>query len=144
MTHSIRFKFILFILAILLVLILMLNLYPVTSSRETMIQEKHSSLTSQASAVSSALAGLDPLAPEDVSRIISVLDLNNFDRITVIGTDVGTIYDDGEGSFDPEDLRTALRGEIAFQSALTGTDFISSIAVPIVSQDGLRGAVALY
>ena len=144
MTHSIRFKFILFILAILLVLILLLNLYPVTSSRETMIQEKRSSLTSQASAVSSALAGLDLLASEDVSRIIGALDLDNFDRITVIGTDVGTIYDDGEGSFDPEDLRTALRGEIAFQSALTGTDFISSIAVPIVSQDGLRGAVALY
>ena len=144
MTHSIRFKFILFILAILLVLILLLNLYPVTSSRETMIQEKRSSLTSQASAVSSALARLEPLAPEDVSRIIGALDLDNFDRITVIGTDVGTIYDDGEGSFDPEDLRTALRGEIAFQSALTGTDFISSIAVPIVSPDGLRGAAALY
>ena len=144
MTHSIRFKFILFILAILLVLILLLNLYPVTSSRETMIQEKRSSLTSQASAVSSALARLDPLAPEDVSRIIGALDLDNFDRITVIGTDGRTIFDDGEGSFDSEDLRTALRGEIAFQSALTGTDFISSIAVPIVSQDGLRGAVALY
>ena len=144
MTHSIRFKFILFILAILLVLILLLNLYPVTSSRETMIQEKRSSLTSQASAVSSALAGLDPLAPEDVSRIIGALDLDNFDRITVIGTDGRTIFDDGEGSFDPEDLRTALRGEIAFQSALTGTDFISSIAVPIVSPDGLRGAAALY
>ena len=144
MTHSIRFKFILFILAILLVLILLLNLYPVTSSRETMIQEKRSSLTSQASAVSSALAGLDLLAPEDVSRIIGALDLDNFDRITVIGTGVGTIYDDGDGSFDPEDLRTALRGEIAFQSALTGTDFISSIAVPIVSPDGLRGAAALY
>ena len=144
MTHSIRFKFILFILAILLVLILLLNLYPVTSSRETMIQEKRSSLTSQASAVSSALARLDPLAPEDVSRIIGALDLDNFDRITVIGTDGRTIFDDGEGSFDPEDLRTALHGEIAFQSALTGTDFISSIAVPIVSPDGLRGAAALY
>ena len=144
MTHSIRFKFILFILAILLVLILLLNLYPVTSSRETMIQEKRSSLTSQASAVSSALARLEPLAPEDVSRIIGALDLDNFDRITVIGTDGRTIFDDGEGSFDPEDFRTALRGEIAFQSALTGTDFISSIAVPIVSPDGLRGAAALY
>ncbi len=144
MTHSIRFKFILFILAILLVLILLLNLYPVTSSRETMIQEKRSSLTSQASAVSSALARLDPLAPEDVSRIIGALDLDNFDRITVIGTDGRTIFDDGEGSFDSEDLRTALRGEIAFQSALTSTDFISSIAVPIVSPDGLRGAAALY
>ena len=144
MTHSIRFKFILFILAILLVLILLLNLYPVTSSRETMIQEKRSSLTSQASAVSSALARLEPLAPEDVSRIIGALDLDNFDRITVIGTDGRTIFDDGEGSFDSEDLRTALRGEIAFQSALTGTDFISSIAVPIVSPDGLRGAAALY
>ncbi len=144
MTHSIRFKFILFILAILLVLILLLNLYPVTSSRETMFQEKRSSLTSQASAVSSALAGSAPLDEAQVSRIIGALDLGNFDRVTVLNTEGQTVYDDGEGDFHPEDLQTALRGETAFQTALTGTDFISSIAVPIVAPDGLRGAVALY
>ena len=144
MTHSIRFKFILFILAILLVLILLLNLYPVASSRGTMFQEKRSSLTSQASAVSSALAGPVPLEKEEVSRIIGALDLDNFDRITVLDADGSTIYDDGEGRFAPEDLQTALRGETAFQTALTGTDFISSVAVPIAAREGLRGAVALY
>ena len=144
MTHSIRFKFILFILAILLVLILLLNLYPVASSRATMFQEKRSSLTSQASAVSSALAGPERLTEEEVSRIIGALDLDNFDRITVLDADGSMIYDDGEGRFAPEDLQTALRGETAFQTALTGTDFISSVAVPIAAREGLRGAVALY
>ena len=144
MTHSIRFKFILFILAILLVLILLLNLYPVASSRGTMFQEKRSSLTSQASAVSSALAGPERLTEEEVSRIIGALDLDNFDRITVLDADGSTIYDDGEGRFAPEDLQTALRGETAFQTALTGTDFISSVAVPIAAREDLRGAVALY
>lgn len=144
MKHSIRFKFILFILAILLVLILMMNIYPLTSSRETMFQEKRSSLTSQASAVSSALARLDSLSPDEVARVIDAMDLDNFDRTAVIGPDSRTIYDDGEGKFDPEDLLTALRGETAFQSALTRTEFISSIAVPILSPEGVRGAVALY
>ena len=101
MTHSIRFKFILFITAILLVLILLLNLYPVASSRGTMFQEKRSSLTSQASAVSAALAGPVPLEKEEVSRIIGALDLDNFDRITVLDADGSTIYDDGEGRFAP-------------------------------------------
>lgn len=144
MTHSIRFKFILFIAAILLVLILLLNLYPVASSRGTMFQEKRSSLTSQASAVSAALAGPVPLEKEEVSRIIGALDLGNFDRVTVLDAEGRTVYDDGEGAFDPEDLETALRGETAFQTALTRTDFVSSIAVPVSAPDGLRGAVALY
>ena len=144
MTHSIRFKFILFITAILLVLILLLNLYPVASSRGTMFQEKRSSLTSQASAVSAALAGPVPLEKEEVSRIIGALDLGNFDRVTVLDAEGRTVYDDGEGAFDPEDLETALHGETAFQTALTRTDFVSSIAVPVSAPDGLRGAVALY
>ena len=91
MTHSIRFKFILFILAILLVLILMMNIYPLTSSRETMFQEKRSSLTSQASAVSSALARLDSLSPDEVARVIGAMDLDNFDRTAVIDPDSRTI-----------------------------------------------------
>ena len=144
MTHSIRFKFILFILAILLVLILMMNIYPLTSSRETMFQEKRSSLTSQASAVSSALARLDSLSPDEVARVIGAMDLDNFDRTAVIGPDSRTIYNNGKGDFDPEDLQTALRGKTAFQTALTRTNFISSIAVPILSPEGVRGAVALY
>ena len=143
-THSIRFKFILFILAILLVLILLLNLYPVESSRTTMLQEKRSSLTSQASAVSSALAGFAPLEKEQVSRIIHALDLNNFDRVTVLDAEGRRVYDNGQGTFPPEDLQTALRGEAVFQSTLTGMDFISSIAVPVSAPDGLHGAVALY
>ena len=144
MTHSIRFQFILFILAILLVLILMMNIYPLTSSRETMFQEKRSSLTSQASAVSSALARLDSLSPDEVARVIGAMDLDNFDRTAVIDPDSRTIYDSGKGDFDPEDLQTALRGKTAFQTALTRTNFISSIAVPILSPEGVRGAVALY
>ena len=97
-THSIRFKFILFITAILLVLILLLNLYPVASSRGTMFQEKRSSLTSQASAVSAALAGPVPLEKEEVSRIIGALDLNNFHKFSqekvIVPILVATNYSD--------------------------------------------------
>ena len=144
MTHSIRFKFILFILAILLVLILLLNTYPITSSRETVFQEKRSSLSSQASAVSSALASLDTLSYESISGVLDSLDLDNFDRILVVDRTGQPVYDDGAGELDMRDLQAALSGESSFQSSFSNAAFISSIAVPLGSREAPLGAVALY
>ena len=69
-THTIRFKFIVFILAILLVLLVLLNTYPIVSSRDTVFQEKQSSMASQVTVVSSALASLDRLSEEGVSDVL--------------------------------------------------------------------------
>ena len=143
MVHSIRFKFILFILAILTTLILLLNTYPITSSRDAMFREKQSSLTSQASAVSSALAGLDELTAQGVSEVLRVLDLTNFDRIVVVDNACQQVYDEGESALDLQDLQTALSGQNAFHSAFSNTACHSSIAVPIGMPDAPRGAVAL-
>ena len=51
MTHSIRFKFIVFLLVTLSLLLLLLNTYPIVSSRDTVFQEKRSSMSGQASVV---------------------------------------------------------------------------------------------
>ena len=50
--HSIRFQFVSFVLALLLVLLLLLNTYPLISSRDAIFEEKRSSMNAQASCVS--------------------------------------------------------------------------------------------
>ena len=47
--HSIRFQILSFILALLLVLLLLLNTYPLISSRDAIFEEKRSSMTASAS-----------------------------------------------------------------------------------------------
>ena len=65
--HSIRFQFIAFITAILLVLLLLLNTYPLLSSRDAVFEEKRSSLSAQGATVASSLAGLDRLSRDSIA-----------------------------------------------------------------------------
>ncbi len=144
MTHSIRFKFILFISAILAILLLLLNTYPIISSRDTVFQEKRSSLSAQASVVSSALGSLDRLTSEGVSDVFRFLDLEGFDRIVVIDSTSEVVYDSGSGSVSLDDLQTALNGKSIFRSVFADSSFSSSATVPIGTQSLLTGAVSLY
>ncbi len=144
MTHSIRFKFLVFILAILLILLLILNTFPIVSTRDTIFQEKKSAMSVQASVVSSALSGLDQLSSEAVSEVFRFLDLKSFDRVVVINKTGGVIFDDGNIPVSLEDLKTALSGKSVFRSVFADAAFSSSIAVPIGIQNSPTGAVALY
>ena len=148
-THSIRFKFILFVLAILAVLLLLLNTYPITSSRDTVFQEKQSSLSSQITVVSSALGSLDRLSRNGVNDVLRFLDLSGFDRIVVVDERGNVVFDDGQdeqGSPDApdlQDLHTALTGKSVFRSVFADAAFSSSIAVPVGSRGAMIGAVSL-
>lgn len=144
MTHSIRFKFLLFISAILALLLIILNTYPIISSRDTVFQEKRSALSGQASVVSSALGGLDRLSQEGVADVFRFLDLSSIDRIVVIDSSGKVVFDDGQSLPDLEDLLTALTGKSVFRSDFSNSIFTSSIAVPVGTQAAMIGAVALF
>ena len=144
MTHSIRFKFLLFISAILAILLIILNTYPIISSRDTVFQEKRNALSGQASVVSSALGGLDRLSQEGVADVFRFLDLSSIDRIVVIDSRGKVVYDDGQTPPDLQDLLTALTGKSVFRSDFSNSIFTSSIAVPVGTQAAMIGAVALF
>lgn len=143
-THSIRFKFIVFVLAILAVLLLLLNTYPIISSRDTVFQEKQSSLSSQVTVVSSALNSLDRISQDGVNDVLRFLDLSGFDRIVVVDERGSVIFDDGQDAPDLQDLEIALKGKSVFRSVFADAAFESSISVPIGNRGALIGAVSLY
>ena len=145
-THSIRFKFIVFVVAILAVLLLLLNTYPIISSRDTVFQEKQSSLSSQVTVVASALSSLDRLSQDGVNDVLRILDLSGFDRIVVVDENGSVVYDDGQDAPEPEDLEdldTALTGKSVFRSVFADAAFDSSISVPVGNRSAVIGAVRL-
>ena len=142
--RSIRSKFIIFIFAILSVLLLLLNTYPIITSRDAVFEEKRNSLAGQVSVVSSALGGLDRLSPDGVRDVLHFLELENYSRIVVIDDNGGLIYDDGIGEPELADLQQALLGKEIFRSIFTNRCFSSSVVAPIGTQGGILGAVALY
>ena len=73
--RSIRFQFLGFISALLLILLLLLNTYPLTSARDAVFEEKRSSLSGQAAVIGSSLAGLDSLDGESVAEVLRDLNI---------------------------------------------------------------------
>ena len=144
--HSIRFQFIAFITALLLVLLLLLNTYPLISSRDAIFEEKRSSMTASASTLASTLSGLEPLDGDNIAEALRYLDLGGYSRVLVTDRAGERLYDsavDAEEGSVREDLSTCLMGKTVFRSAFSDGAFVSSIAIPLSSQGELNGALYL-
>lgn len=143
--RSLRFQFFSFLAILLVVLLLMLNFFPVTSSRDTVFQEKESAISSQASILASALAKLDKPDRDSVTEILRLLDISGFDRTVVVDTGGQAVYaaSSEAAAAETEDITTALAGNTVFRSKYTGNAFLSSCAIPISRQGAITGAVYL-
>lgn len=142
--RSIRFQFLGFITALLLILLLLLNTYPLTSARDAVFEEKRSSLSGQAAVIGSSLAGLDSLDGDSVAEVLRVLNISGFSRIMVVDESGAVLYNSSGSSGSEtavEDLFTALTGKVVVRSRFADSAFSSSCAMPISYQGELSGAV---
>ena len=145
--HSLRVQIFSFIAAILLILLLLLNTYPMTSSRDMVFEEKHSAMSSQATVIASSLSGLDRLTKESVAEVLRILDIGGYARTVVTDADGLVLYDDGgtvDEDTDIEELLLALTGKCVFRSLFTGEAFASSFAMPVYGQGAAMGALYIY
>ena len=141
---SIRFQFLGFISALLLILLLLLNTYPLVSSRDAVFEEKRSSLSGQAAVIGSSLAGIDKLDGETVAEVLRVLNIGGFSRVIVVDGSGTALYNStgGAGSeTNVQDLLTALTGKVVVRSKFADSAFFSSCAMPISYQGEISGAV---
>ena len=144
--RSIRFQFFAFLGLLLVILLLLVNIYPLTSSRDTVFQEKEDSMESQATTLASSLSQLDKPDAESIAEVLSLLDIRGYDRIVVTDENGAVLYDaaGGVGAMtELEDVRTALTGKTVFRSRFTKEAFNSSCASPMSVQGVLTGAVYL-
>lgn len=142
--HSIRFQAFAFIAALLLILLVLLNTYPLISSRDLVFQEKKSSLSAQAAVIASSLSGLDRFEEKSVGEVVRLLDVQGLDRLIITDKDGTVLYDDGGTvgvSTEIEDIRTALDGKTAYRSAFADAAFASSYAMPVMRENTSAGAV---
>ena len=144
--HSIRFQFISFITALLLVLLLLLNAYPLISSRDAVFEEKRSSMTGQAATVASSLSSLDRLNRENITEVLRYLDISGYSRVAVTDREGKMLYDSGSGAVSLRelvDLLVCLKGKTVFRSSFSDAAFRSSLAMPLSSQGAITGALYL-
>lgn len=145
--RSLRFQFYTFIASLLVLLLLLLNTYPLISSRDAVFEEKRSSMTAQAAVIASSLAGLDRLSRESIAEVFTFLDLSGYSRILVTDGNGDVLYDDGGTAAEAaqlQDVHTALENsKTVFRSRFAGGAFSSSLAMPMSYQGAMTGAVYL-
>ena len=141
--HSIRFRSMAFLALLLAVLLLLLNTFPVISSRDAVFEEKRSSLSSRAALLASSLSGLERLSEAGIGEVLSFLELADYDRIAVVDETGAPLYDSGTSELPMEDIRRALGGKAVFRSRFGEEAFLSSITMPVNGKGVLTGAVYL-
>lgn len=144
--RSMRFQIFAFLGLLLAVLLLLVNIYPVTTARDTAFHEKESAMGGQAATVASALAKLDRPDAESIAEVLRLLDIRALERITVTDAE-GTVMYDNSGAAgrqtENEDILSALRGKNVFRSNFRESSFISCCTAPMSSQGQITGAVYL-
>lgn len=144
--RSIRFQFIFFLGSLLLILLVLLNTFPLVSTRYAIFREKESSMTAQASTLCSAFSGLDFDDAESVGEVLSFLDIRGYDRI-LVSSGEKIIYDSQKKADDSavlDMIAKAGRGKLIFDSTLTDLGFVSQCAMPIGNQGVITGVIYLH
>ena len=90
---GVRFKFVGLTTALVVILLALLNSYPIRSSRDLVFSEKQTSLTNQASTAASSLASLDHLSRESIAEVLNLLELDNYERVLVTNEKARVLYD---------------------------------------------------
>ena len=161
---SIQMKYAMSYLAIVSVVLILLNTYPVLASQDLLFGSKRDSLKSQAAVMASALMELELLTSDQVERVMTMLDSSGLTRVVVTDPAGLILYDStqprekrGETAEtapvqeEPEEpqYRYALYQEVVLAlggndvtcSEFSGQVFRSTAAVPIVYRNMTIGCV---
>ena len=145
--RSLRIKYAITYLTIIVAVLVLLNTYPVRTSQQMVFQTKQVSLQSQAALMASALAGPDGLSAEGVARVMEVLGDTGLSRVLVTGPSGEVLYDSdpvgntlGRYALVYETV-SALRGNDEFRSDYQEGVFHSRAAAPVTYRGMIIGAV---
>ncbi len=164
---SLQMKYAASYLVIFIVVLILLNTYPLRASQDLLFASKRDSLKSQASVMASALMELESLTSDQVVRVMNMLDTMGMDRILVTDPAGLILYDsltdqpspEGQEETSPpaeeaapayryalyQEIVSALRGNdvVVSRFAVADRAFTSVAAVPIVYRGMIIGSIWL-
>ena len=160
---SLQMKYAMSYLAVLAVVLVLMNTYPILASQDLLFRAKRDSLRSQTTVMSVALMELESLSADQVERVMSMLDSSDLTRVVVTDPAGLILYDSAvkkteealEAPSEEEarpgyryalfqEIVLALAGNQVAYSRYEGEAFRSSAAAPVVYRSMTIGAVYVY
>ena len=133
----------------ILLLMVVINTYPVIAMRNVVQVDKEQSMSSTASVVSSALSGLDVLTPDNVEGVIRLLNVSETNHILVTNDSRIVVYDSwGESvgtnlSANFPEISRVFAGKLVFRSHYDTESFTSQVCAPVMVHKNIIGSVYL-
>ncbi len=148
---SLRFKLSAAFLGTLIIMLAILNIYPVIVTQNQIVSAKQKDLQDKVSLLSATLAALPELSAEKISPVVEVLDLDGSGgRFLITDLNAQVVYDTARVStlnsriaVLPE-VVTALSGYDVYRGNYEDGVFYSRAAAPIMASDGMKGSVYYY
>ena len=143
---SIRIKFFLSYVVIVAAVLVILNTYPLSVTRDFIFNSKYDALKSHCSLIASSISILETVDRESVSHVMDVFDTDDIESIEIVNGDGEVVYKNLSAGLDYMDrfswgIEKALGRNEAFYSSFEDGVFISIYAVPIYSSGKLIGAI---
>ena len=145
-----RLKMLAAFLVVLVVLLAIINSYPLILSRRMIFNTKEKALRSQASIVSTALGGLETFTVESISQAMSLIDLSTVNRIVVTDAEGNWLYEAVDGPLQPQYstiqwcIQGALEGNDCVWPRLRAEVFYTNVSMPVLVDKAVTGAVYLF
>ncbi len=137
-------------IALLIVVLALMDTYPLLVSQDLVFRSKRTALLSAAGAVNASLSGLSELNEENVTQALASSELESVSRLLVSDSYGRVLYDTREvGSAQGyyvfyTELVEALKGSSAWYSVYKEGAFHSSAAQPVLYRNQIIGAVYVY
>ena len=147
---SIQTKLLITYIFLVVLVLMLLNTYPLIISRDLIFASKNSSLLSQASLIGVSVEGVDNLSVGSISQVMSILNTNDLDGVVVTDADALLLFDSrrGEAAANTEAFEKgteqAFAGNDWFSSSFRSGLFSSFAAVPIMRGDSVAGSVVIF
>ncbi len=145
--RSAQLKFALAYVLLTTVLIVVLNIYPITVSKNVVFQAKQSSMLAKAEVLATSMGDLSELTEQSVNKALALSDDVGIDRIVITDSDGRCVYDSaasdnvlGQYVLFAE-LVSALNGNDVTRCVFRQTAFETFAAVPVMHHARPIGAV---
>ena len=136
----------------LLGLLILMNTYFLTASRDVVFSSKKSSVMNQASVIAVNLEGpYSVLTIDDVKKVMEKLNVVGLSRIVITGQEGRVVYDVSaddtdvsdktETDFIAKNTASALSGYDVFHSVFKDSVFSSSVFIPVMTKGGIIGSI---
>ena len=137
--------------SVILLCLIAINILPVINCRDLLFKAKNTSMLNQASLFASSLSALSALQPEEVGKVMALMDDLRLSRVLVTDEAGRIVYDStdsgaenlGKYALFPE-VGLAVSGKNAFRAELSEGAVESRAAMPVLNRNGIIGAVYLY